>query len=139
MAQMTALTNIIDLVKTLTEKTEALEFRLDQMNEKLDTVAKQQAHINKNTPNLKKMKKQKRAGEPKKNISAFFWFCKEKRPEIKQTNPDASTPEITKLMSIQWHALKSKKKFDALAVTDKTRYIEEMAAFETLQSEKVVS
>jgi len=135
MATMTALTSIL-------EKIEELDFKFSQQNELLALVAKQQAHINKNTPNLKKLKKEKLAGEPKKNISAFFHFCKESRPNITKANPDASTPEITKLMSLDWHTLKDTKKtkkFDDIAVSDKARYIKEKADFDAMQAQKKVS
>ena len=143
---MTALSNILlkvesidTMFKAMVEKIDGLEFKLDQMNEKLDAVAKQQTSINRNTPNLKKIKKEKRAGEPKRNISAFFHFCAEKRPEIKKTNPTASTPEMTKLMSVQWRELKSKAKYDGIAADDKVRFTKEMAAFEADLAAKTVS
>ena len=45
---------------------------------------------------VKKAKKEKDPDAPKGVTSAFMYFSKEKRPEVKESQPELSTTEIAK-------------------------------------------
>ena len=56
----------------------------------------------------KKNKKDKDA--PKKAISAYFFYIKERRESITKEQPSLNNKEIVKKMSEEWNALSNEKK-----------------------------
>ena len=94
-------------------------------------------------------KKAKRDG-PKRARTAYIFFCTERRPLIKEENPDMNTKEVTSQLGVQWNALsdKEKKPYVKLAEKDKARYekekselvdVEENVEEEDLEERKVNS
>ena len=70
----------------------------------------------------KKNKKDKDA--PKKAISAYFFYIKERRESITKEQPSLNNKEIVKKMSEEWNALSDEKKkpYVQKAEADKKRY-----------------
>ena len=66
---------------------------------------------------------------PKRGCSAYIFFCKDKRAEVKEANPDMKGTEVTKELGRIWReetSAKQKKKYSKQATADKERYLEEM-------------
>jgi hypothetical protein len=77
----------------------------------------------------KKKREKKNNTGPKKPISAYLFFCKEKRTEVKAENPDMKTTEVTSELGRLWNAIKETpkaSKYRKLAEEDKARYMEEV-------------
>lgn len=72
----------------------------------------------------KKRKRVKDPNAPKRALSAFFWFCNDERPKVKETMPDSSVGEIAKELGKKWNECtpETKQKYEALAAKDKARY-----------------
>jgi len=71
-------------------------------------------------------KEEKKA--PKRPISAYIYFCKEKRPEVKEANPDMKATDVTKELGLMWKEIKDTEEanqYIELAKADKERYISE--------------
>lgn len=75
----------------------------------------------------KKRKRVKDPNAPKRALSAFFWFCNDERPRVKETMPDAPVGEVAKELGRRWHKCSAdqKAKFEALSAKDKARYEKE--------------
>ena len=80
----------------------------------------------------KKSKKPIDPNAPKKNVSSYMHFCKEKRKQVKEDYPDLGTSEIGSKLGELWRALSDKDKTNYVkqAEADKTRYQTEMKSFE---------
>ena len=79
----------------------------------------------------KRKKAKKDPNAPKRNMSAYFLFSVDIRPQVKQENPDAAFGDIARIISAQYKALdeKERAKWDAKAQADKERYQREMEAY----------
>lgn len=64
---------------------------------------------------------------PKKNLTAYIFYCKENRNKIKTQNPDLEPKAITSRLASDWNALEDdgKKKYHDMAAKDKERYKKE--------------
>ncbi|QDZ19270.1 phosphopantothenate-cysteine ligase [Chloropicon primus] len=77
---------------------------------------------------LKKNKKPKSTSDgitvPKRAKTAYLYFCEERRPIMKNSNPGWSMVNITKELGTEWQALpgEERKKFEDLAKNDQLRY-----------------
>lgn len=76
-----------------------------------------------------KRKRTKDPNAPKRALSAFFFFCNEERPKVRAVYPSYGVGDIAKELGKRWEVCPNKPKFDSLAVKDKQRYEQEMAAF----------
>ena len=78
----------------------------------------------------KKNKKDKDA--PKKAISAYFFYIKERRDSITKELPNLNNKEIVKKMSEEWNNLSDDKKkpYVQKAEEDKKRYEKEKADYD---------
>jgi len=65
---------------------------------------------------------------PKKALTSYMFFCKEKRAEIKMSNPGLKLPQVSKLLGAAWKALSEdeKKVYVDTAIADKLRYSNQM-------------
>ena len=74
-------------------------------------------------------KPKKEAPPPKKPLSGYLLYCKDKREEFKAANPEAMMPELSKLMGAAWKALTEEESapYHARAKEDKERYERECA------------
>ena len=70
-----------------------------------------------------KKKKDKRVG-PKRSLTSYIFFCKEKRAFLKEKQPNLSTKDITSELGKKWKALSDEQKtpYTKLADEDKARY-----------------
>jgi DNA repair protein RAD16 len=77
----------------------------------------------------KKVKKDPMA--PKKNMSSWQFFCKEKRESVREELPDASMGAVAKKLGEMWRNLSDsdKEEYNMLASADKVRYAAEKAAY----------
>ncbi|XP_068701386.1 high mobility group protein B3-like [Montipora foliosa] len=79
----------------------------------------------------RKGKKPKDKNRPKGAKNPFMCFSEEKRPKLKEQNPDEPTKEIAKMLGEMWRNMndQDKEHYIKLAQRDKERYDEEMKAF----------
>lgn len=77
----------------------------------------------------KKRKKQKDPNQPKRPLSAFFFFCDDERPKVRAANPEWRVGDVAKEMGRRWETCENKKKYEEKAANDRQRYETEMAAF----------
>jgi structure-specific recognition protein 1 len=79
----------------------------------------------------KKAKKVRDPNKPKRSKNAFMFFSAAKRAEIKESNPDMKSTDISKQLGLLWKALSDddKKPFELLAATEKEAYDKAMAAY----------
>ena len=84
----------------------------------------------------KKAKKDKDA--PKRAISAFFFYNKERREKLKKEQPNLDNKEIIKTMSEEWNKLSDdqKKPYVVKAEADKKRYEAEKKAYDAKKGKK---
>lgn len=75
---------------------------------------------------IKKIKSKKTG--PKKGSSAYIWYCKKIRPQVKKENPTNSPKEITSKIGAMWKNLNEEEKipYVDLATKDKLRYEKEL-------------
>jgi hypothetical protein len=82
----------------------------------------------------KRTVKKKKADGPKKPMSAYIYFCMEKRNEIKDESPDMSAVEVTRELGRLWKEdysqEESRKKWIDIAEQDKKRYKDESGSEE---------
>ena len=77
----------------------------------------------------KKSRKGVKQTGPKRPMSAYLFFCKEKRAEIKDENPTMKATEVTSELGRLWHQVKDTdevEQYNYLAKADKERYAAEM-------------
>ncbi|KAF7666849.1 hypothetical protein LDENG_00092240 [Lucifuga dentata] len=76
-------------------------------------------------------KKKKDPNAPKRPPSAFFVFCSEHRPKIKEENPGISIGDIAKKLGEKWatQTAKDKLPYEAQAAKLKEKYEKEVAAY----------
>ena len=79
----------------------------------------------------KKAKKVKDPNAPKKASNAWILYLNAHRDEVRGKNPDMKMPELTKLISVSYHALTAEEKapWDDKVTADKERYAQELALY----------
>jgi len=92
------------------------------------------SHINVNRTSkliVKKREIKKDPNAPKRNRSAYMFFCTNKREEVKSANPEATFGTIGKLLGENWKSLDAdqKKKYEVLSTEDKERYHKELDTY----------
>ena len=80
-------------------------------------------------------KAKKDPNAPKKPLSAYIIFTKERRSAVVAEKPGLSLTEVTKELGARWKAIGAEEKsvFEAKAKEDKERYAVEMEAYEATQ------
>nr|VZI47857.1 unnamed protein product [Spirometra erinaceieuropaei] len=76
-----------------------------------------------------KRKRTKDPGMPKRSWSAFFFFCDEYRPRIREAHPDWKVSEIAKELGKRWEGCTDKSSYELRAQNDKLRYEEDMRKY----------
>ncbi|EJD43675.1 hypothetical protein AURDEDRAFT_114701 [Auricularia subglabra TFB-10046 SS5] len=73
--------------------------------------------------------KGKKAGAPKRALSAYMFFVQDWRDRIKEENPDASFGEVGKLLGAKWKEMddEDKEPYNQKATKDKARAAKEKA------------
>jgi hypothetical protein len=106
---------------------EELQKQIEKLNVRVENLEKDI----KNNKNKKTKKKDPNA--PKKNMSSFFQFAKEKREQFKKNNPGAKiyVVEINKQAKKEWDNLDElqKKKYIDIAIKDEKRYEKEIKKY----------
>jgi hypothetical protein len=79
----------------------------------------------------KKNKKKKDPNAPKRGLSSFMFYSKERRAVLKVKQPDIAFGEVAKKIGAEWKKLSDSKKseYQKLAEKDKQRYLKEMANY----------
>ncbi|XP_048389243.1 high mobility group protein B1b [Stegostoma tigrinum] len=79
----------------------------------------------------KKTKKKKDPNAPKRPPSAFFVFCSDWRPKIKEENPGASIGDTARKLGLLWNATSASDKipYEKRAAKLKERYEMDLAAY----------
>jgi len=69
-------------------------------------------------------RKKKDPNAPKRNKSAYMFFCEHHRGEVKDKHPDMKMTDISKELANMWKSCpaEEKKRMDKLANDDKKRY-----------------
>lgn len=76
-----------------------------------------------------KKKKQKDPNAPKKPMSAFFLFCRDERPKVREAHPDWSVGQCAKELASRWEQCKSKSKYETQASQEKAKYQKAMEKY----------
>ena len=73
---------------------------------------------------VKGSRKKKDPNAPKRALSAFFWFCNDERPGIREANPSLTVGDVAKELGRRWGDVDeaAKKRYVAMAEKDKERY-----------------
>ncbi|NXU51371.1 TFAM factor, partial [Turnix velox] len=68
---------------------------------------------------------------PKRPLTAYFRFLKEKRPDFKLNNPDLSNPELVKKLAGAWRDLPASQKqvYEDARRTDWQKYSQQLAVY----------
>ncbi|VEL26770.1 unnamed protein product [Protopolystoma xenopodis] len=77
----------------------------------------------------KRRKRTKDPGMPKRAWSAFFFFCDEYRPRIREEHPEWKVSDIAKELGRKWEECLNKLKYEQKAMSDKHRYEEDMQKY----------
>ena len=79
----------------------------------------------------KNKKKKKDPKAPKRGLSSFMFYSKERRAVLKLKQPDIAFGEVAKKIGAEWKKLNdsSKSEYQKLAAKDKQRYLKEMANY----------
>jgi uncharacterized short protein YbdD (DUF466 family) len=77
----------------------------------------------------RKRKRQKDPNQPKRALSAFLYFCEDKRAGVRSAHPDYKMGDISKELSHLWEACTDKTKYEARSNTDKQRYEQQMTEY----------
>ena len=88
----------------------------------------------------KKNKKLKDPNAPKRPMTAFLFFCKDKRKDVKSEFPDLKPTEVTSKLGEMWSSLeeKKKKKFLSLAEKAKNQYEDEKKKYNRPSDEELI-
>lgn len=89
----------------------------------------------------KKRKRVKDPNAPKRALSAFFWFCNDERPRVKEIMPESSVGDIAKELGRRWNdiAPSDKSKYEGLAAKDKARYEKEINVYKSKKPKAAVA
>jgi hypothetical protein len=92
----------------------------------------------KNPKEKAEKKSKKESNSPKRGLSAYIFFCQDKREEVKKNNPSLKATEILSELGKMWKSLTDKKKkpYEEKAKEDKVRYEEEMKNYEPEEKEE---
>ena len=94
-----------------------------------------------NVKDKKDIKKKKKKNSPKKNCSAYIFFCNDKRSGLKKDHPDLNNKDVLKELGIMWKKIKEEhpeevERFNMMANEDRDRYQEEMRNYIPVEEEK---
>ena len=88
------------------------------------------------------LKQPKDADAPKKSLSAYFLFAKERRVSLKAEKPSTKFTEFSKMMGAEWKAMDAatKSKYQELAAEAKREYLLKLEEYrKTAKYEQFVS
>ena len=81
---------------------------------------------------VKRRRHKKKLNQPKRPITAFFFFQTERRTSLKKEKPDLDNRRLILAMSEEWNKMKDedKAKYIEKAAEDRKRYEKEKAEFD---------
>ncbi|BFY98800.1 hypothetical protein BsWGS_01839 [Bradybaena similaris] len=87
-------------------------------------------------PKGKKRKNKPAVMGPRAPVTGYVLYAMDRRKEIKESHPEITFPEVTKILGQEWSnmAAQVKEKYLAAADADKKRYREELKAFRSSES-----
>ena len=90
------------------------------------------------TKGKKEKKDKKDKDAPKRAISAFFYYQKERRDSLKKEQPNLDNKALISKMSEEWNKMKDseKTKYNNLAAKNKERYEKEKKLYESKKGKK---
>ena len=77
-------------------------------------------------------KTSKDPSKPKGVRTAYNFFCKAMRPQVKEGNPGMNSKEITKELGRLWKECDDRTEYEALNTEDKERHAKEMEEYESM-------
>eukprot|EP01029_Cantina_marsupialis_P028390 TRINITY_DN776099_c0_g1_i1.p1 TRINITY_DN776099_c0_g1~~TRINITY_DN776099_c0_g1_i1.p1 ORF type:complete len:283 (-),score=74.74 TRINITY_DN776099_c0_g1_i1:235-1083(-) len=85
-----------------------------------------------NKPKAKPKARKKNVGVPKRPLSAYNFFFRERRPKILEDEGDLTFSELGKIIGTKWSSMNqsAKKQFEQMATNDRKRYSEEVRVFD---------
>ena len=102
--------------------------------------------MKKYTPDPEFLRKQARANRkrrrdpnaPKRALSAFMIYSKERRPEITSANPHIAFGDIARTIGEEWRSMnaREKKRYEDASNKDKQRYIRAKKRYEAKKAKK---
>ena len=123
-------------IKFLNKEIEKLKIDSDEEDEEFesDNENSNNNEIKFNNNYLKEAEILKKTKPPKRPISAFFFYCKERREKLKKEFPNLDNKEIIKNMSIEWNCLSDeiKKPYWEKAFANRKRYEDEKKAYDMI-------
>lgn len=77
-------------------------------------------------------------GAPKRPMSAFFWYCKDKRKSVRNLIPKSTLDDVSKVLTHLWHDQddETRSKYEARAARDLARYQRELKAYKGKKSKR---
>ncbi len=89
-------------------------------------------------PERKERKKRVRREGPKRALSAYMYFAKETRPQLRHQYPDASFADVARMLGERWAAMgpEEKQPFEVKCATDKSRFLLEKEAMRVRQQQQ---
>lgn len=116
----------------MTKENKTTDLTIENIQEQIKKLNIRVENLEKDIKNNKKTK-QKDPNAPKKNMSSFFHFAKEKRDNFKKNNPGAKVYviNINKEAKKEWDNLDElqKKKYIDMAIKDEKRYEKEIKKY----------
>jgi hypothetical protein len=112
---------------------EEMETYVQPSDEELSTMVK---------PKRGRKTTKKKIDKPTKGRSAYIFYIKAMRDQVKEENTDADHKEITNMLSEMWKEIKDDdgndyEKYKEMAAIDKQRYENEMEAYVPSEDEEV--
>lgn len=132
---------IVDRISDFLEKPKATDetYSSGSVNPKKTTTTKTTKSTSKSSSKSRSPKKGDKAkrkkkdpNAPKRNLSAYMFFAKDKRTDLVKKYPKDKITDIAKRLGEKWGKLTSddKKKYESKAAKDKERYLKESKAYE---------
>ena len=90
----------------------------------------------KENENLKKKKKRKSVkdpNEPKRPWSAYFYFCDERRKDVKEQNPELKVTDVAKILGKMWNECTEKQIYEEKSLKAKEVYKKKLEEYLTTE------
>lgn len=109
--------------------------RYDQQKAAYESMKPMYADDDEEDDRGRRKKKKKDPNAPKRGMSAFMIYANEVRNEVKNDNPGITFGELGKMLGELWRGLSEdeKRPYQLRAASDKARYENEKAAYETMK------
>ena len=117
--------------ETVKEKmTEKIEEEMQAMKATLKPTKVKKEKVEKPVKEKKEKKVAKKAEGPKKPLTSYFLFVKEKTASVKETHPDMASKDVAKTLGGMWKSLSDAEKlpYTEKAAADRARYQAEKEA-----------